>query len=183
MDRKRRDINKHNRAGTNKLFDAIDKNSLEDVKYLLECGAKINVRTIEPRGFIGAIQKVGYTTGSTPLHAACLLGHLEITKTLLRYGPDINATNGAGFTPLDYALMGHDFEEKRLEKIKVSPFAFGSAKAHAEERLRLREEIVLCLQQAGARSSYLALGRKFDAAASPAPAIEDLPPRKPSLKF
>jgi ankyrin repeat protein len=42
----------------------------------------------------------------TPLHSAANCGDLEMVQILLDYGVDINAQNGFGSTPLDFAFIG-----------------------------------------------------------------------------
>ncbi|XP_052072501.1 uncharacterized protein LOC127710592 [Mytilus californianus] len=47
--------------------------------------------------------------GSSPLHIACAMGHLEIVKYLLLYNASVNLTKDDGTTPLFYACeLGHD---------------------------------------------------------------------------
>ena len=42
--------------------------------------------------------------GLTLLHAVARTGHVEIARLLVTGGVDINAMDGSGFTPLDYAV-------------------------------------------------------------------------------
>lgn len=47
--------------------------------------------------------------GNTPLHLACMKGHLEAVKILVSQGSDLSITNKDNLTPLDLAIMmGYD---------------------------------------------------------------------------
>ena len=63
------------------LVDACQKNDLHTVKFLIDNG--IDVNKIEVHGW-------------TPLHLACLKGHLEMAKLLLKRkaNPNVIAPNG-----------------------------------------------------------------------------------------
>ena len=79
--------------GTLSLFDAVTKGDVEGVKLWLERGVDPNV-------------KVG---GSTPLHVAAERGYVEIVELLLSEvgrGVEVDARDGRGFTPLQYACFG-----------------------------------------------------------------------------
>jgi hypothetical protein len=57
-----------------------------------------NKSSVEPKGI----------SENTPLHSAAYYGDLEMVQVLLDYGVDVNAQNGIGDTPLDYASSnGH----------------------------------------------------------------------------
>ena len=57
-----------------------------------------NKSSVEPKGI----------SENTPLHSAAFYGDLEMVQVLLDYGVDVNAQNGNGDTPLDYASSnGH----------------------------------------------------------------------------
>jgi ankyrin repeat protein len=75
------------------LFDAVTRGDVEGVKLWLERGVDPNV-------------KVG---GSTPLHVAAERGYVEIVELLLSRkwrGVEVDARDGRGFTPLQYACFG-----------------------------------------------------------------------------
>ena len=40
---------------------------------------------------------------SSPLHLACLGGHIDVARVLLEWGADLNTPNVFGMTPLGYA--------------------------------------------------------------------------------
>ena len=65
-----------------------------ELARLLHCnGSSVNMRR---QGF----------SGISPLHSASDFGDLEIIRTLLEYGADINAQNDVGATPLGWATGG-----------------------------------------------------------------------------
>jgi len=62
-----------------------------ELARLLHCnGSSVNVRIL----------------GISPLHSASRFGDLEIIRTLIEYGADINAQNDVGATPLHWATRG-----------------------------------------------------------------------------
>ena len=85
-------VNANNKPSSTKIsplqWAIIFKRNLDIVKLLLEHGANVNHLSF---------------TEETPLHLACMIGHLEITKELLKHNPDINAVrkdNNGLKTPL-----------------------------------------------------------------------------------
>ncbi|RHW71576.1 6-phosphofructo-2-kinase/fructose-2 [Trypanosoma brucei equiperdum] len=42
--------------------------------------------------------------GRTPLHLACLMGHVTVARVLLEFGADVTATDKEGKTPMDLAV-------------------------------------------------------------------------------
>lgn len=57
-------------------------------RLLLNCGAQIDIQNVY---------------GNTPLHTACLNGHLAICQELVAYNANVEITNYRGMTPLHIA--------------------------------------------------------------------------------
>jgi ankyrin repeat protein len=75
------------------LIDAARENNLPEVSRLLSVGADVNAKDNDDR---------------TPLHWACLCGHVQVGKELKEHGADIEAKDDDGDTPLHAAAMsGH----------------------------------------------------------------------------
>jgi ankyrin repeat protein len=76
------------------LIEAAKENNLPEVSRLLSVGADVNAKD---------------STERTPLHWACLFGHVQVFIELLEHGADIEATTRfAGWTPLHNACFnGH----------------------------------------------------------------------------
>lgn len=83
------------------LHIAARKGELEDVKILVECGAKVNV--------IGDI-------GNTPLHGASAKGLREVVEFLLANGADPSIKNEFGETAADWAKTENHDDVVRLLK-------------------------------------------------------------------
>lgn len=162
--------NRRNAAGTSKLFDAIDQDDIDIVEDMLASGANVHARTERPNLLLGRLYKVGYAIGSTPMHAAALVGTPDIIDALVHYGADINAKNNEGYSPLDYALMAHTYEEKKLERMRAGALKLKSSLAAAEEKVALRAAIVRQILEAGGKPAYVALCTKFSDKAAPAAA-------------
>jgi ankyrin repeat protein len=56
-----------------------------------------------------ALARASNDTGDTPLHQASRNGHIDVVRTLLAAGADVNAVRGDGYTPLHCALMPNWF--------------------------------------------------------------------------
>ena len=85
-------VNKKNNFGSSPLSVAAVLGHLEIVFILLEFGALVECRSIEP--------------SLSPLALAAIEGHVEIVKTLASHGADVNticSLNGDIFTPLIFA--------------------------------------------------------------------------------
>jgi len=75
------------------LHQAVERNSLDIVKILVENGADL---------------EVGNHNNYTPLHVAAQAKNIEIVKYLIEKGADLNAKNNENKTPLDLAKeQGH----------------------------------------------------------------------------
>jgi hypothetical protein len=156
-------INQINRHGTNMFFEAIESGKLEQVQQLFEEGARLDMRTTA-QGFLSNMTvKVPYSTGATPLHAACLLGSPEIVQYLLDQGADVRAKDNDGHTPLDYAILSHSYYEQDFDRKLGSRFTFQSTVDKAQGKVEQYESVILQLQRRGARTGMFALPDKFKA--------------------
>ncbi len=102
------------------LYDAVCRNAVDEVRYLIKKGAAIETRfkysrtvlhEAAYRGFVeitealllaGADVEAFCPTG-TPLHFAAMSGCTQIVEVLLNAGAAINALNSFDLTPLHYA--------------------------------------------------------------------------------
>ncbi|XP_014780066.1 ankyrin repeat domain-containing protein 27 isoform X2 [Octopus bimaculoides] len=82
------DVNKHNCQGLTALHLAVQGNSLELAKTMLEAGAHIN--SLSEDGF-------------TPLHLACMNDDIEMVELLLSYGAKVNLADHCGNSPLHHS--------------------------------------------------------------------------------
>jgi hypothetical protein len=89
--------------------------------------------------------------GATPLLLACLAGHYEATKTLLRMGADPNIADQSGRTPLHLAALLGDVE--LVEALLLSRAAVHSRDRQGQSPLDLAtdKEVRLLLAQAATR--------------------------------
>jgi hypothetical protein len=69
-----------------------------------------NKSSVEPRGHIT----------NTPLHSAAYYGDLEMVQVLLEYGVDVNARNGYGRTPLNYASRDGHRNDPRVARLLIT---------------------------------------------------------------
>jgi ankyrin repeat protein len=79
----------------NKLIQACENGTIEDVKSLVENGADVNAKNV---------------LKMTPLHFACKNGNLETVKFLFDNGADVNAKNVLKMTPLHFACKNGNLE-------------------------------------------------------------------------
>ena len=113
-------------ALVDKLFAAVKKGNVAEVKRLLEGGLDVNARDefaetpLHWAARIGDVRmaelliKYGgdinarNNAENTPLHVAVAYGHLDMAEFLINHGGDINAKNEEGWTPLHVAVFnGH----------------------------------------------------------------------------
>src|SRR5213594_965844 len=111
-------------GGTTALMWAVSERHLDVVKTLIAHGADVNARSYfvpsaHGRGFEGATpespkpdQKVDELAGGwlTPLMFAAREGDLEITRTLVAAGADLNAVAGDGKDALGMAIFNGQYE-------------------------------------------------------------------------
>jgi len=111
-------------GGTNTLMWAVSERHLDTVKMLIDHGAAVNIRSYfvpsaHGRGFEGATpeppnpkQAVDELAGGwlTPLMFAAREGDLEIAKTLVAAGADLNAIAGDGKDALGLAIFNGQYE-------------------------------------------------------------------------
>ncbi len=154
-------INQANRQGTNMFFQAIESGKLAQVEKLFDDGARLDARTTR-RGFFGSMMgSVPYSTGATPLHAACLLGASEIVAFLLDRGADVRAKDDDGHTPLDYAILSHAFYEQDFDRKLSSRFSFQSTVDKAQNRVEQYENVIQQVTRRGGKTGMFALPDKF----------------------
>ena len=87
-----------NNCGKDRLFDAVARGDLAEVKLLLiDCGLDPNVRNND---------------GWTPLHSAAYRCHIEVVRVLLEHGADPTIRDNKGRTPLELGNKCKDFIEE-----------------------------------------------------------------------
>jgi ankyrin repeat protein len=89
------------------LHLAAEHGHLPIVKYLVEQGADVNLRSAGRIPFIGGINRYG-NGGQTPLLLATAEGHVEVARYLLAQGAKADVADQWGWTPLHHtARQGH----------------------------------------------------------------------------
>jgi ankyrin repeat protein len=83
-------LERSDRTRSTPLHVAARYGALETARYLIDQGAKVNIRD---------------ESGNTPLHPASLFGHASIVEALAAAGADINALNDEGSSPLALAVV------------------------------------------------------------------------------
>jgi len=96
------DVNASDVHGRTPLYFAVTLAGKASVKLLLESGAKVDVRDVARK--------------MTPLHLASAFGKEEIAQLLIAHGADVNAKDGEGKTPIQYAK---DCSAKIVELLKA----------------------------------------------------------------
>jgi ankyrin repeat protein len=67
------------------IFSAVKDGDTASVKRLIDAGADVNARNLD---------------GNTPLHLACLWGHMDIVRLLIETGAELNTRDDSDCTPL-----------------------------------------------------------------------------------
>ena len=81
------------------LMYAIETNHIEIVDFLLNNHANVNVKLFN---------------GSVALHMAARLGHFDILKVMLDFGPNLDCQDNGGLTPLMFAIINGHLETAKL---------------------------------------------------------------------
>lgn len=153
--------NKVNLRGTNDLFRAIERGAHSEVVKLIEDGADVNGRS-KTQGIVSNMMfRVPYAAGSTPLHAAALLGHFDIADTLLKYGAEPTVRNNEGHTALDYALMSHAWCEESLAKKRQSSLTLERFVVAAADKVNIYQRTISLLLARSGKPGLLELPEKF----------------------
>ncbi len=84
------DLAKENGHDRELFNSAINSETIDQVKYLIENGADINAKD---------------ESSLTALHHAVLNGNMEMIQLVIENGSDINVKNKSGYTPSDLALV------------------------------------------------------------------------------
>ncbi|MCF7813762.1 MAG: ankyrin repeat domain-containing protein [Candidatus Cloacimonetes bacterium] len=101
------------------IVDAINNNSLKDVKKLLCSGTDVN--TLDKNGW-------------NYLHHTVIQNRYEISKYLISQGILINWVNNNGCTPLDYAkLIKRAFNDSDIYDLLLEHKAIGNSEFNCEE--------------------------------------------------
>ena len=82
------------------IWEAARTGNVEAVKQHLAAGADVDATVEEDR--------------TTPLHGAALNGHKEVAELLIAKGANVNAKDGFGRTPLDWAIDDNHTETADL---------------------------------------------------------------------
>lgn len=106
------------------LMEAIAADQHDIIKILVKCGAHMTGSTrglgeqlcsVAVRGFVNRFESFRLAgadlsqpdpSGRTPLHVACLHGHINLVKYLLKYNVEMNEVDVLGLTAYDYANRG-----------------------------------------------------------------------------
>ena len=92
--------NKYQR-NTTPLFFSVESSNFPVTRYLMEKGARINIKN---------------DYGETPLHIASEVGNIQMVKLLLKNGADLNAKTFRGKSALDRSIT---FKRKELSRFLI----------------------------------------------------------------
>lgn len=95
------DVNFVKKNGWTPLLDAVERDSVEVVEYLIEKGAYINATTED---------------GTTALHIAAKDCNFDMVKCLVINGANINARNKNENTPLYLATQDREYQDKDIKE-------------------------------------------------------------------
>lgn len=93
-------LNARDEGGWTPLHEAIGALKLDNVRILLEAGARLDIRSNE--GTLSAEGERTDSGGLTPLMEACDRGATAIVQLLLRFGANVTMKNKDGWTALDF---------------------------------------------------------------------------------
>lgn len=153
--------NKVNLRGTTELIRAIERGNMNEVRTLIHHGADVNGRSKSLGVMTNLVFSVPYAAGSTPLHAAALLGERDIAALLLRQGADPSVRNSDGHTALDYALMSHAWLEESYAKKQNSFLTPARAARESAEKLGHTRDAIALLIRHGSKTGLLELPARF----------------------
>lgn len=166
------DIEAKTSFGHTPLLSSIRWNRIEVTKFLIEKGANLNPTTELGRTplIISAVEgnselaRLFLDNGAdislkdnnykrTALHFAALYGQLDIVSALVKKGANLNETDAAGKTPLDYAnRYGHEKVAKLLKcsgaEGEIDPRHFGFS-PHLKKALKEGEAYAWYMGDAG----------------------------------
>ncbi len=102
-------LNRLDDNGSTPLHRAVEKSSIEAVRYLMSLGARLDISN---------------GTGYVPLHWAVMLGQRDIVKLLITGGADVKVRGPMSYTPLhDAAHGGYKGIIQLLLSAGANPFA------------------------------------------------------------
>ncbi len=153
--------NKINLRGTTELFRAIERGDMNEIRTLIHHGADVNGRSKSLGVMTNLVFSVPYAAGSTPLHAASLLGARDIAALLLRHGAEPTVRNSEGHTALDYALMSHAWLEESHAKKQTSRLTPARLVQESTQKLAQAREAIAVLIQHGGKTGLLELPARF----------------------
>ena len=153
--------NKINLRGTTELFRAVESGDIGEVRRLIDLGADVNGRSKSLGVMTNLVFSVPYAAGSTPLHAASLLGERDITALLLRQGAEPTIRNNDGHTALDYALMSHAWLEESYAKKQASRLTPARIVRESALKLTQTRDAIAVLLSHGSKTGLLELPERF----------------------
>lgn len=153
--------NKINLRGTTELFRAVEGGDTREVANLIALGADVNGRSKSLGVMTNLVFSVPYAAGSTPLHAASLLGDRDMAALLLRNGAEPTVRNNEGHTALDYAVMSHAWLEEAYAKKQTSRLTPARLVRESGAKLVQARDAITVLIQHGAKNGLLDLPERF----------------------
>jgi len=85
------------------VWNAINEDRLD--AELLDQARKGNALAVEALALVGSHVETGDNEEWTPLHAAALLGHINVVKVLIKAGANVDLIDHDGWTPLHATLQ------------------------------------------------------------------------------